>query len=351
MLEKKTGSSLHDPGPQAINLVSIAQALLVAEHLSFRQAASALGVRQSAVSRRIRSLEDTLGVSLFERYHGGVRITAAGARFFDRARSALIQLDHAVETAAAAGRGENGHLRVGIFSSIATGFLRELIRTFCEQHPDVALQISEVASPDHVALIRKGRLDIAFVMGTPAVPNCETAQLWTEPVFVVLPQGHVLCAREEIEWEALRDEHFILRQSDPGPAIQDYVIKRLANLGYRPSVRRFDVGRETSMHLVGLGLGVSLTSGATIASSFPGVEFRRIAGATDVIPFSGVWSPKNDNPAFRRFLSLGRVLAKKGTNRSDDVTASSSPGPTMHDWIGCSLAFLVASVQMLGLWT
>lgn len=47
-----------------VNLGSIAQALLVAEHLSFRRAAQVLGVRQSAVSRRVRALEDMLGVSL-----------------------------------------------------------------------------------------------------------------------------------------------------------------------------------------------------------------------------------------------------------------------------------------------
>ena len=324
-------SPLSDSGLPAVSLISIAQALLVAEHLSFRQAAGVLGAGQSAVSRRIRSLEDTLGVSLFERYHGGVRITAAGARFFDRARSALAQLDHAVKIAGAAGRGENGHLRIGIFSSIAAGFLRHLIRTFREQHPDVALQISEIASREHLALIRKGRLDVAFVMGTPAVPNCEVLQLWTEQIFVILPQGHALCTRKEIEWEAVRDEHFILRQCDPGPAIQDYVIKRLADLGHRPSVQKFDVGRETSVHLVALGLGVSLTSEATIANCFPEVEFRPIGSGTDTIPFSGVWSSKNDNPAFRRFLSLARALAKKWSKRSDDVTMPSLAGRTVRD--------------------
>ncbi len=331
MLERAF-SSMHGSQSPIIDFISIAQALLVAEHLSFRQAASVLGVRQSAVSRRIRSLEDTLGVSLFERYHGGVRITAAGARFFERARLALAQLDHAVKTAGAAGRGENGHLRIGVFSSIASGFLRELVRTFCEQHPDVALQISEISSREHIALIRKGRLDVAFVIGRTAVANCEIAQFWTERLFVVLPQGHVLYAKEEIEWEALRDEHFILRQSDPGSTMQDYVVKRLADLGHRPSLQRFDVGRETTMHLVALGLGVSLTSEATTGNSFPGVEFRPIAGGNDVIPFSAVWSPNNDNPAFRRFLSLARVLSKKWNTHSADVTASSSlPEPAKHD--------------------
>src|SRR5262249_2170911 len=104
MLEKKTGSSLYVSAPQAINLVSITQALLFADHLTLRQAASALGVQQSAVSRRVRLLEDMLGVSLFERYHAGVRVTAAGAQFLEQARRALYQLDYAIKTAGAAGR-------------------------------------------------------------------------------------------------------------------------------------------------------------------------------------------------------------------------------------------------------
>jgi DNA-binding transcriptional LysR family regulator len=108
MLEKGP-ASLPNSGSPAINIISIGQALLVAEHLSFRQAAGALGVRQSAVSRRIRSLEDILGVSLFERHHGGVRLTVAGARFLDLAHFALLQLDQAVQAAGAAGRGESGH--------------------------------------------------------------------------------------------------------------------------------------------------------------------------------------------------------------------------------------------------
>jgi DNA-binding transcriptional LysR family regulator len=348
MLEKKTGSSHHDSGRQAIDLISIRQALLVAEHLSFRQAASALGVRQSAVSRRVRSLEDILGVSLFERYHAGVRVTAAGAQFLEQARRALYQLDYAIKTAGAAGRGANGRLSIGIFSSIAAGFMRELMRAYFGDHPDVTIRI--VAS-EHIALIRKRRLDVAFVRGLPVVPDCEVAQLWTERVFVALPHGHAFCAKDEIGWELLRNEKFILRQTEPGPQIHDYLIARLADLGYYPSVQRFDVGRDTLMHLVALGLGVSFASESATAASFPEVVFRPIAGDAELLPFGAVWSPSNDNPAFRRFLSLARILAAKWSGHRNGVTTPSLAGPTMHDLIGRSLVVLAVSVQMLGLLT
>src|SRR3546814_13186425 len=63
---------------RGIDLVLVVQALVVAEYLSFSAAASALGVRQSGVSKRIRLLEENLGVTLFQRGPRGVRTTLAG---------------------------------------------------------------------------------------------------------------------------------------------------------------------------------------------------------------------------------------------------------------------------------
>ena len=267
---RTTRASVRHIGRPAIDLVATTRALVVAEHLSFRRAAAALGIQQSAVSRSVRSLEDTLGVSLFERYHGGVRITAAGTHFLDQVRRALRQLDYAVKTADAAGRGVNGRLSIGILPSSGPGFLRELLRAYLTDHPEVAIQFAEGTTGEHIARIRKRRLDVAFVTGIPVVPSCEVTQFWTERLFVALPQGHALCARDDINWEILRNERFILRQSDPGPQIHDYVIARLADLGQAARVERLDVGRGTLMYLVGLGLGLSFATEAATAISFSG---------------------------------------------------------------------------------
>jgi DNA-binding transcriptional LysR family regulator len=194
---------------------------------------------------------------------------------------------------------------------MGAGFLRELIRVYRARHPDVAMQVLEGASIEQIALLRKSRLDVAFVLGAPEVPNCDTVQLWTEHMFVALPLGHALCKDDGITWEALRDEHFVVCQTEKGRAMHDHLITRLAQIGYNPSVQRLDVGRETLMHLVALGLGVSLTSEAMVATQFPEVTFRPIAGDSAKIPFSAVWLPTNDNPAFRRFLSLARSQAMR----------------------------------------
>jgi DNA-binding transcriptional LysR family regulator len=334
-----------------INPVSIAQALMVAKHLSFRAAARALGIRQSAVSRRVRALEDMLGVSLFERHLTGVSVTNAGARFFQEARQGFAHLEQASKIAAAAGRGTTGQLRIGILSSMGTGFLRELMQTFSERHPDVAIQIVEGASTDHILLVRKRRLDIAFVADPHEAADCDVAQLWSERLFVVLPRGHLLCGHKAVEWQALRNEHFIIRQSNSSRTLCERVVKHLSDRTGTPSLQKADVGRETVMHLVAMGHGVSLTSEATLATAFPDVVFRPISGEDATLQFSAIWWPGNDNPALRRFLSLARTLAKARRPHPNPASPRNSPRSIAIGGITLSFAFLGALAKRLGLST
>jgi len=292
-----------------VKLVSISQALLVAEHLSFSRAAQVLGIHQSAVSRRVRALEDKLGVSLFERDVSGVRLTEAGRRFLDRSRSALAEVDHAVKAAANAGCGAEGAIRIGILSSLSGGFVRELLRTYRQTHPAIAIDIVDGSASEHLARISEHLLDIAFVPGTPSVSHCDTAVLWEARVFAVLPERHPLADEDNIGWEALKNEHFIVSRDAPGPEIHNNIVRRLADLGHNPSVERYGVGRETLMHLVALGFGISFISEAGTVTCYPEVVFRPLTTAEDVLPYSAVWLPGNDNPAFRRFLSLARSLS------------------------------------------
>lgn len=295
--------------------------VVAAERRSFRQAAIELGVWESTISRGIRDLEDEIGVALFIRHPGGVKLTNAGSKFLGHARTALARIEYALKDAVAAGRGEIGMVRIGIFSSLASGFLADLLQTYQARHPSVHLDFAEGAPAEHVAAVQHHRMDVAFLTGEPAAYGCETARLWEERVFVVLSQDHDLARCEEIAWDDLRDEHFIVSEVDPGPEIHDYLVKHLADLGYHPCVERCGVGRDNLMKLVTLGRGLTLTSEATTGAAFPGVVYRPIEG--ERLPFSAVWSLRNDNPAFRRLLSMARALSKRMVGGShNEATAS-----------------------------
>jgi DNA-binding transcriptional LysR family regulator len=338
---RKTGA----PSP-ALTLISVSQALLVGEYLSFRRVATVLGVRQSAVSRRVRELEDELGVSLFERHHAGVRITNAGVRFLQEARAALLQLDQAVKTATAAGSGAIGRISIGIVSSIGTGYLRDLLQVYRSRHPEVGIQILESGSADNIAAVRKRQLDVAFIIDTSDANGCETFPLWTERIFVVLPEHHALCERKEIEWADLRKEYLIIRQSECDRALCDRLTRRFLDPN-RGAMQKLNIGRDTLMHLVAMGLGIGLATEATVATPFPRVTFRPVAGDDELLQFSAVWLPHNDNPALRRFLSLARSLANE--RRRHPRAVLTSRGSAVIGVLLMSLASAGALARRLGL--
>jgi DNA-binding transcriptional LysR family regulator len=211
-----------------IPLVSLIHALAVAEHLNFRHAASAMGVSQSSVSTRIKQLEQDLGVLLFERRHRGVRLTEAGQHFLEHVATGIEHLDHAVTTAGTIARGEQGRLRVGLYSSIAAGFLAELLSQFREQYPAVDLQITEGRARDTIREVREARLDVAFVVGVPPAGECHSKPLWTEVLLFALPERHPLAGAESVRWSELSGENFLTRSGGAGPQAHDHIVLRLA---------------------------------------------------------------------------------------------------------------------------
>lgn len=276
---------------------------------SFRRAAVSLGIEQSAISRRIRDLEDELGASLFNRHSGGVILTHAGKKFVRHARQALSEVSCAAADVGPIGRGDEGVVRLGIFSSLASGFLAQMLRAYSDRYGDVRIDIIEGAPSDHIAAVRLNKLDVAFVTGSPSLIDCDAVQFWTERIFVVLPEAHALAKRQSIRWDDLRAETFIISEADPGPEIHDFLIKHLADLGTHPSIERHRVSRDNLMQIVSFRRGVTLTSESTVATQFPGVVYRPLEG--EVLPFCAVWSPNNDNPAWRRMLSLARLTARR----------------------------------------
>lgn len=280
------------------------------------------------MSRRIRDLEDRLGASLFHRHSGGVALTVAGQRFLRRVRIALQQIEDGINDVAAIGRSEDGMVKIGIFSSLASGFMFDLLKTFDEKHPRVSVELIEGNPAVHVAAIRQLQLDVALITGTGDWPGCETEQLWTEGVFAVLPTEHGLAKKQKVRWRDLAEETFIVSDGAPGPEIRDYLVQRLADLGRHPNIHPQYVGRDVLLSMVAVGRGLTVVSEAATGAQFPGIVYRQIVD--EVLPFSAIWSRKNDNPACRRFLSLARTLSRSASaaitrlNGASETTASPS---------------------------
>lgn len=296
-------------------LVSLIYVLAVAEHLSFRHAATTLGVSQGSVSARVKTLEDDLGILLFERNTKGVRLTEAGRHFVEQIAAGIDQIDHAVKTVGAFTRGEQGHLRVSTYALIPHSFLAGLIARYRNDHPGVNVEISESTARDALMQLRTDRIDVAFVAGATDPPDCHSRQMWTEPLFVVLPANHSLSEHNAVTWADLADETFLVRYGGIGPQAHDHIVLRLARYRPAPSILRFDVGRCSLLEMVAQGFGVTIVGASVALQPIPGVTFLPIADEAEPVAFSAVWSPFNHAAALRDLLDLAGQMSR--TSRAD----------------------------------
>lgn len=291
-------------------LEDIESFLRVAEFGAFRRAASVSGVGQSTLSRRVRRLEDQLGVSLFERSSGGVRLTNAGSDFRDRAAALLKGLERAVENAGDAGIGKNGHLVIGTLASLSCGVLRSLVEDTKSRYPKLCLQLTE-GSPDLLlSALRHHELDVLF---SPQKQNTEIADwllLNSEDLCVAASLECPLASQDFVSWSQLESQQLIISTRDPGPMIEAAIARINHERNLEILLSAHDVSRDTLLNLVGLNFGLTLCPRSWTAASYPNVVFIELDQPLQ-IQYSIAWSPMNDNPALRRFISLARIEAKK----------------------------------------
>lgn len=292
----------------AIKLHHLRYVIGAAEHGSFRRAAGALAVQQSTISRRVRELEDRLGASIFERGPAGVQLTKAGVQFLDGAQGAMTHLAHAVDRVGALVEAERSIVRIGILSPLAPGFLDDLLRGAVARTPPVQLSITEASAHAHLAALRTGRLDIAFLMAC-AAGGCRDLPLWTERLVAALPAGHPLEAKGKVNWLDLAQERLLLSVADSARDIEDLVIRRFQRLGRSPSVLRQAAGADTLLRLVAMGQGLAVITESAISASQAGVIYRPIT--REILPFGAVWSPHNTKPALRQLIARAERLAAR----------------------------------------
>ncbi|WP_151202194.1 LysR substrate-binding domain-containing protein [Afipia carboxidovorans] len=293
-----------------ITLTALIQTLAVAEYLNFRHAANALGVSQSSISERIKALEDTFGIPLFERHARGVKLTDAGRCFVERVAISVAQLDHAVKTIGMMARGDRGRLRIGVHALIPGSFLTEVIGQYHAQYPDVDVEIAEGTASEVVSQLRAGRLDVAFVAGTPEYPDLHSTCIWTEPLVVALPANHPLVDRNGITWADLAGEAFLVRYGGTGPQVHDHILLRLAGRWLSPSILRLAVERGSLLSMIAQGYGVTIAGSAHTLIRPPGVVFLPFLDEPEPVPFSGVWSPHNRSAVLRNLLDLANQMSR-----------------------------------------
>lgn len=170
-----------------MDLKQIKALVTVAEVGSVTRASEILHLVQPAVSRQIRTLEQELGVALFERTRQGMRVTDSGALMVERARRALNELERARAELAPTPGFVTGVATLGLLES-ATGLLAErLVTTLARDHPGVDLRLMTAYSGYLQQWLDDGDLDLSLLYNLTGAPPFNTKPLVKEGLWVAAP--------------------------------------------------------------------------------------------------------------------------------------------------------------------
>ena len=161
--------------------------VLVADTGSVTRAAELLQLVQPAVTRQIRSLEKELGVALFDRSPGGMRLTESGAILVDRARRALTELERGRAELVAEGSSVAGMVTVGLLDSLTDAIAESLVSALAREYPGIRLRVLTGYSGHLQEWLDAGVVEIATLYDVTTSTSLHVRRLLDEHLWAVAP--------------------------------------------------------------------------------------------------------------------------------------------------------------------
>lgn len=155
----------------------------------FRRAADALRVTQPAVSARIKALEASLGVALFERGRGGLTPSAAGRALRPHAEQLLRAVALARQAVHQLRPASAGALQIAAALSICAYLLPDVLKRFQAAHPSVFVTVRSGHSKEVLEMVLRGEAEIGLARSLHH-PAVETLSLRDDPLILVRHRAH-----------------------------------------------------------------------------------------------------------------------------------------------------------------
>ena len=257
-------SSAEAPRGSDIELRDLRYFAAVVEERGIGRAAIRLGLTQPALSRQIRSMEQSIGVSLVARATRGIIPTIAGKGLYTCAREILGDVSRLPAEVEAGQRDAAGRC---VIASIASPIARDLVgavmRAAEERYSHLEIAVNHVASPDQARALVDGEVDVGichpFFNLTADYPEIECRELLTDWIDgALLPESHPLAQQDSITFDDLAEIPFLCFRRDFRPAFHDYLMESFRRLGYSPLLGPTQNGLDTLWSMCEQGAGWSL---------------------------------------------------------------------------------------------
>ncbi len=172
--------------------------LEVARSGSVRKASENLYVASSAVNRQILKLEEELGLELFDRLPGGMRLNAAGERLLKHVQGTLHDFQVTRADLHALKGERTGHIKIVAMDSLFEDFLPAAVEEFVDLFPAVTYTVISMAPMDVPANVLSGQADAGLTFVSKLPVGVQTAASVALPLGVMMAPGHPLATQESV---------------------------------------------------------------------------------------------------------------------------------------------------------
>ncbi len=231
--------------------------MAVADNGSFSLAAEQLFITQPAVSKRVASLEEQLGVQLFDRIGRQVSLTEGGRQLLPRARHILLEMLDIQRSLSNLNQEVTGTLTMGTSHHIGLRRLPPVLKQFSREYPQVQLDISFMDSETACAAVEQGQLELAIVTLPPdPPPRLKLQEIWRDRLHFVAAPDHPLAESESVSMEQLCRYPAVLAAN--GTYTRKIMEQAMAPLKLNLQVGMATNYLETLRMMTSIGLGWSL---------------------------------------------------------------------------------------------
>jgi DNA-binding transcriptional LysR family regulator len=230
----------------------------VARLKSLTAAADSLGWTQPAVAQHIKRLEQDAGTALVVRNSRGITLTDAGRSVASHAEAITARLRAARADLAALTDLRTGRVRLAAFPSACATFVPAAIALLLQRAPGLDIRLTEAEPEQAQQLLDAGDVDLVITFSYDNIPAVEkpaaSTPLFDDPMRLIVPAGHPLTDRVDIDLGDAADERWIAGC----PRCRHHLVTAAASYGFRPDIRHSTDDYLVTQTLVGAGLGVSL---------------------------------------------------------------------------------------------
>lgn len=282
--------------------------LALAQELNFRRTAERLNLDQSALSRRIQKLEQSLGFRLLDRTTREVSLTQAGQQFYRDNAELLHSYDAAIQTARRVAEGKSGLLRVAYMAFAATELMPQAMLRFRQAHPYIDVRLEYIHTQGQKIALANGNVDIGYMIGPFDHPDFTSLQLSSEPLYVVTPRSHPLLLRPKIMPSDLADQAIILGNMREWEEYRWRLNDMFSGEGIALNVTLEASNTLALNGLVAAGLGVTIYPESLIGFLGRNVEVRQIMAPSFRSRTVLVWKRSNKSPQVQAFVQVAKQI-------------------------------------------